>query len=69
MIKFTYVAKDLSGKKIKGTFIAEDENFVRESLAKKDLYVTSIKKSSNKSPSAFFTVSGKVGIKANSFQF
>lgn len=63
MIKFTYVAKDLNGKKVKGTFIAEDESFVRESLAKNDLLVTSIKKMSNKSPSAFFTVSGKVSTK------
>ncbi len=63
MKKFVYVAKDLNGKKIKGTFIAEDEQFVRESLAKRDLYVDSIKKLSNNAPSAFFTVSGKVGIK------
>lgn len=63
MNKFVYVAKDLNGKKIKGTFIAESEEFVRESLAKNDLYIDSIKKLSNSTPSAFFTVSGKVGVK------
>ena len=55
MRKYVYVARDLNGKKIKGTFIAEDEKFVRESLAKRDLYVDSIKKLSNSAPSAFFT--------------
>lgn len=62
MNKFVYVAQNLEGKKIKGTYIAEDENYVRESLAKSNLFIVSIKKISNKAPSAFFSVSGKVGI-------
>ena len=62
MNKFVYVAKNLEGKKIKGTYIAEDESYVRESLAKNNLFIVSIKKISNKAPSAFFSVSGKVGI-------
>lgn len=68
MNKYNYVAKGLDGKKVKGTFIAEDENFVRENLAKSDLFLVSIKKLSNNAPSAFFSISGKVGIKElNSF--
>ena len=63
MKKFLYVAKNLEGKKIKGTYIAEDEEFVKTSLAKQNLFVTSIKKVSNNSPSAFFSVSGRVSLK------
>lgn len=63
MNKFIYVAKDLQGKKFKGTYIAEDESFVRENLAKKDLYIVSIKKASNNSNAAFFSLTGKVSTK------
>jgi len=62
MNKFIYVAQNLEGKKIKGTYIAEDESYVRESLAKSKLFIVKIKKISNKAPSAFFSVSGRVGI-------
>ncbi|HAJ78049.1 MAG TPA: hypothetical protein DCO89_03180 [Clostridiales bacterium] len=62
MNKFIYVAKNLEGKKIKGTYIAEDESYVRESLAKNQLFIVSIKKISKKAPSAFFSISGRVGI-------
>lgn len=61
--KYAYVAKDINGKRIKGTFIAEDEKFVVDSLAKSDLYVVSIKKMNNNAPNAFFSVSGKVSLK------
>ena len=61
--KFVYVAKNLQGKRIKGTYIAEDEKYVIDSLTKKDLFVVSIKKISNNAPSTFFTVSGKVSLK------
>lgn len=62
MKKYLYVAKGLDGKKVKGTFIAEDENYVKETLTKSNLFVLKIKQSSNNAPSAFFSVSGKVGI-------
>lgn len=62
MDKYIYSAKNLDGKKIKGTFIAESEGFVVETLAKSNLFVTSIKKVSSNEPSAFFSITGRVGI-------
>lgn len=61
--KYSYVAKDIYGKKIKGTYIAQDEKFVVEDLAKSNLYVTKITKTNANAPSAFFSISGKVGLK------
>ena len=60
--KFIYTARDLNGKKIKGTFIAENETAMKESLAKSNLYLSSFRQVSNKKPNAFFSVSGKVSI-------
>ena len=60
MKKFKYTARDLQGKKIKGTFIAENANAMKENLAKNDLYLTSYRQVSNKKPNAFFSVTGKV---------
>lgn len=62
MKKFIYTAKDLSGKKIKGTFIAESANAMKESLAKNNLFLSSYRQVSNKKPNAFFSVTGKVSI-------
>ena len=62
MNKFNYVAQSLDGKKIKGTYIAEDEDYVKETLAKSNLYLISIKKVSGNAPSAFFSLTGRVGI-------
>lgn len=62
MNKYSYVARTLEGKKVKGTFIAEDETFVRESLAKSNLFLISIKKSSNSAQASFFSLRSKVGI-------
>ncbi len=61
--KFSYIAKDTNGKRVRGTFIAEDEQFVREELSKNNLFVVKIKKVSAKAPSAFFSISGKVSTK------
>lgn len=61
--KYVYVAKDVNGKKVKGTYIAQDEKFVTDDLAKSNLFVVKIKKANNNSTSAFFSVSGKVGLK------
>ena len=61
--KYVYVAKDLKGNKIKGTFIAEDQQYVIDSLTKRNLFVEKIKTYSNKAPSTFFTISGKVSLK------
>lgn len=60
--KFIYSARDLNGKKIKGTFIAENESAMKESLAKSNLYLSSYRQVSNKKPNAFFSVTGKVSV-------
>ena len=41
--KFSYVAKNTNGKRVRGTYIAEDEQFVREELSKNNLFVEKIK--------------------------
>ena len=68
MNKYTYVARDIAGKRIKGTFIAENEEYVKTALAKDDVFLISIKKASNSAPSSFFSFSNRVTIKElNSF--
>ncbi len=62
MNKYNYVARNLEGKKIKGTYIADDEAFVRESLAKSNLFLVSIKKISGNTQANFFSLKSKVGI-------
>lgn len=60
MKKFLYKARDLNGKIVKGTYIAENEEDMKRGLAKTDLFLESYKALSNKKPSAFFSVTGKV---------
>ena len=61
MRKFKYTAVNLQKQKIKGTFIAKDENDLKEQLVKQSLYVISVTPYSDKTPSAFFTTgTGKV---------
>ena len=62
MKKFLYSARDLNGKKIKGTFIAESEEEMKKGLAKNNLFLEKSKQLSNKKPSAFFSVTGKVSL-------
>lgn len=63
MKKYVYVAKNLEGKKIKGTFIAEDEEYVKNTLAQNNLFLLKIKQSSSNAPTSFFSISGKVSTK------
>lgn len=60
MQKYKYTAVNLENKKIKGTFIAKDERDLAEQLAKQSLYLTSCQLYSGETPSAFWSVSGKV---------
>ncbi|MBQ8414372.1 MAG: type II secretion system F family protein [Clostridia bacterium] len=61
MQKYKYTAVNLENKKIKGTFIAEDEKDLAEQLAKQSLYLVSASIYSGNTPSAFFTLgTGKV---------
>ena len=61
MQKYKYTAVNLQNKKIKGTFIANDERDLAEQLAKQSLYLVSSSVYSGNTPSAFFTLgTGKV---------
>lgn len=61
MNKYRYTAVNLDKKKIKGTFIANDEQDLGEQLAKQGLYLVSASIYSGNTPSAFFTLgTGKV---------
>ncbi len=60
MNKYKYVAKDKEGKKIKGTFVAQNENEMKQMLLKAGYYVTSYSQVSSVDMSSFFSLSGKV---------
>ena len=61
MQKYKYTAVNLENKKIKGTFIANDEKDLAEQLAKQSLYLVSSSIYSGNTPSAFFSLgTGKV---------
>lgn len=57
MQKYKYTAVNLQKQKIKGTFIANDENDLAAQLAKQSLFLISAKEYKNETPSAFFTLS------------
>ncbi len=57
MQKFKYTAVNLQKQKIRGTFIANDENDLAAQLAKQSLFLISCKAYTNDTPSAFFTLS------------
>ena len=57
MQKYKYTAVNLQKQKIKGTFIANDENDLAAQLAKQKLFLISAKPIKNDTPSAFFTLS------------
>ncbi len=60
MQKFNYTAVNLEKKKFKGTFLAENEEDLRLQLSRQNLYLVKAVPMSNKPPSAFLSVSGKV---------
>jgi type IV pilus assembly protein PilC len=62
--KYKYTAVNLQKQKIKGTFIANDENDLAAQLAKQSLFLISAKVDKNDTPSSFFTLSvgGKVAL-------
>ncbi len=63
MNKYRYIATDKNGKKIKGTFVAENETEMKEMLLKSGYYVTYVRQASTTNFSSFFSVSGKVKTK------
>lgn len=63
MNKYKYVAKDREGKKIKGTFVAQNEGEMKQMLLKAGFYVISYRQVSTLDLSSFFSLSGKVKTK------
>ena len=63
MNKYKYIATNQEGKKIKGTFVAENENEMKEMLLKAGYYVSSYHQVSSKELSAFFSLSNKIQVR------
>ena len=63
MKKFKYTAYNLDHKKYTGFYFANDEQHLRTLLSQQQLFLISCKEVSDKSPSAFFSLSGKVKMK------
>ncbi|MBS6446781.1 MAG: type II secretion system F family protein [Clostridiales bacterium] len=63
MQKFKYTAINFDKMKFTGTFFAENEEALREELAKQRLYLVKAKAISDAPPSAFLTASGGISIK------
>ncbi|MGM9683640.1 MAG: type II secretion system F family protein [Eubacteriales bacterium] len=60
MQKYKYIAVDIDKKKFKGYFLAENEDDLRIQLSRQKLYLIRAVPMSDKPPSSFFSVSGKV---------
>lgn len=60
MKKYKYTAVDLYGKKFRGTFLAENEKDLRSQLSKQSLFLVRAKLTTDKSPSRFFSTTGKI---------
>lgn len=63
MQKFKYTAINFDKMKFTGTFFAENEEALREELAKQRLYLVKAKAISDAPPSAFLTTRGGISIK------
>lgn len=63
MKKFKYTAYNLDRKKFTGYYFANDEEHLRLLLSQQQLFLLSYKVVSDKTPNAFFSVSGKIKMK------
>lgn len=63
MKKFKYTAYNLDHKKYTGFYFANDEQHLRTLLSQEQLFLISCKEVSDKGPSAFFSLTGKVKMK------
>lgn len=63
MRKYKYTATDQQGRKVKGTFVADNESEMKKLLLKAGYYVTSYHEVAGKDLSSFFSVSGKIKTK------
>ena len=68
MNKYKYVATSQDGKTIKGTFVAENENEMKEMLLKAGYFVSRYRQVSTKELSQFFSLSSKIKV-TELFQF
>lgn len=57
---YKYIAVDLQKRKFKGKYIANDEKDLASQLSKRNLYLVSAREYKGGTPSAFFTLTGKV---------
>lgn len=62
MKKYKYTAINLEKKKFTGIFLAEDEQQLALKLAQQSLYLVKAKPVTQSTPSAFFSVSGKIRV-------
>ena len=60
MEKFKYVAVNVDKKRFRGSFLAENEEHLRQQLAQQNLYLIKCKQVTSVTPNAFWSVSGKV---------
>ena len=63
MKKFKYTAYNLDHKKYTGFYFANDEQHLRTLLSAQQLFLISCKEVSDRGPSAFFSLTGKVKMK------
>ncbi|MBQ9481621.1 MAG: type II secretion system F family protein [Clostridia bacterium] len=63
MRKYKYTAVNVEKKKFIGSFVAENEEHLRQQLAQQNLYLISCKPIKNETPNPFFSLSGKIEIK------
>lgn len=63
MKKYKYTAIDIEKKKFSGIYLANSEEHLRTQLAEQNLFLTSYKVLSDKSPNMFFSLSGKISSK------
>ena len=62
MRKYKYTAVNIEKKKFVGSFVAENEEHLRQQLAQQNLYLISCNPVKNETPNPFFSLSGKVKI-------
>lgn len=63
MRKYKYVAVNVEKKKFTGSFVAENEEHLRQQLASQNLYLISCKPIKNETPNPFFSLTGRIEIK------
>ncbi len=63
MKRFSYTAVDINKKKMKGQFVANDEEHLRSLLSTQDLFLVKCKEIKRSTPNQFFSLGGSVKLK------